>query len=93
MCALVGALKQHNSFGDDLEILVRAKALESLLLATADVFSFFNKGETYDNVVKVLKDEQLVEYLFYEVLFFVPGKTQCAHRNKAKRQETRKAAY
>ena len=50
-------------------------ALESLLLATADVFSFLNKRESYEDVVGLLEEEQLLDVIFYEVIFFVPGKT------------------
>ena len=59
----------------------------------ADVFSFLNKRETYDELMSLLHEEQLIEYIFYEVLFFVPGKTQCPTRNKARRMQTRKAAF
>lgn len=93
LLVLVGMLKRHNSFIANIEKLDMAKALESLLLAIADVFSFLKYCETYDTVLELLKQEQLIEYIFYEVIFFVPGKTQCENRNKAKRAETRKAAY
>ena len=86
-------IKRHNSFISEGENLALAKGLESLLVATADVFSFFNKCETYDTVLQVLRELQLIEYLYYEVVFFVPGKTQNEHRQKARRSETRKAAY
>lgn len=45
LIALIGAIKNHNSFlgNEQTENLGQAKALESLLLATADVFSFYNK--------------------------------------------------
>lgn len=78
MTCLINALKEHNSFNEENEVLTRAKALESLLLALADVFSFYNKGASYDDVATLIKEEGIVEQLFYEVLFFVPGKTQCA---------------
>jgi len=64
---------------------VQAKAFESLMLATADVFSFYNKQEAYDVVLEFLNEHKMIDYIFYEVLFFVPGKTQCINRNKAKR--------
>jgi len=44
-------------------------------------------------VLGVLQQEQLIDYIFYEVIFFVPGKTLGENRNKARRSETRKAAY
>ena len=68
-------LKRHNSFIDRIEKLDQAKALESLLLSMADVFSFLNKIETYDVVLQILTEANLIEYIFYEVIFFVPGKT------------------
>ena len=86
-------LKRHNSFVNNIEKLDQAKALESLLLAIADIFSFLKYCETYDTVLEVLKSENLIEYIFYEVIFFVHDKTQGENRNKAKRTETRKAAY
>ena len=80
-------IKRHNSFNNETqtEILKLACALESLLLTTADVFSFLNKRETYLEVLSLLEEENLLDYIFYEVLFYVPGKTQCPTRNKAKR--------
>ena len=55
---LIGIIKRHNSFiQDSVENMGLAKALESLMFAVADVFSFFNKREKYDDVVKVLQDE------------------------------------
>ena len=55
---MIGAIKNHNSFigNDGTENLAAAKAFESLLLATADVFSFYNKQETYDTVSAFLKE-------------------------------------
>jgi len=76
-----------------METLRLALALDSLLLTMADVFSFLNKRETYEELMSLLQEEQLIEYIFYEVLFFVPGKTLCLTRNKAKRPQTRKAAF
>lgn len=43
--------------------------------------------------MELLREENLIEYIFYEVLFFVPGKTQCPTRNKARRVQARKAGY
>ena len=45
------------------------------MLATADIFSFFNKKEKYEDVIELLGEQKLVEYLFFEVLFFVHDKT------------------
>ena len=91
--ALIKMLKRHNSFVGEIEKVDLAKALESLLLGIADIFSFLKYLETYDNVLEILTQEKLIEYIFYEVIFFVPGKTQGENRNKARRAETRKAAY
>ena len=75
MGALVSVLRRHDSFINGAENSNQAKALESMLMTIADVFSFYNKMEAYDTVVQFLKDENLVEYIFYEVLFYVQGKT------------------
>jgi len=77
MHALISTIKRHNSFvnNDSTEVMTQAKALESLLLTTADVFSFFNKGSSYEDVMGFLREQAVVEYIYYEVLFFVPGKT------------------
>ena len=93
LLALIKMLKRHNSFVGDIEKLELAKALESLLLGIADIFSFLKYIDTYDEVLDILTQENLIEYIFYEVIFFVPGKTQGENRNKAKRAETRKAGY
>ena len=93
MSALLSVLRRHESFIKEVETQSLAKALESMLITIADVFSFFNKMDAYDTVVKFLKDEKLVEYIFYEVLFYVQGKTESPNRNKARRMETRKAAF
>lgn len=86
-------LKRHNSFVGGIEKLEYAKTLESLLLAIADVFSFLKYVESYEDLLALVQQEGLLEYVFYEVIFFVAGRTQGADRNKAKRAETRKAAY
>ena len=93
LLALIKMLKRHNSFVGDIEKLELAKALESLLLGIADIFSFLKYIDTYDEVLDILTQENLIEYIFYEVIFFMPGKTQGENRNKAKRAETRKAGY
>ena len=41
----------------------------------------------------ILREQKLIDYIFYEVLFFIPEKTQSPTRNKARRLQTRKAAY
>ena len=43
--------------------------------------------------MKILREQKLIDYIFFEVLFFIPEKTQNPTRNKAKRLQTRKAAY
>ena len=88
---LIKMLKQHNSFEQGVEKLEKAKALESLLLAIADIFSFIKYIETYDTVFGLLTSESLIEYIFYEVLFFVPNKSHGENRFKAAKLETRKA--
>ena len=56
MLSLIDALKHHDSFNDDSEVLSRAKALESLLLTLADVFSFYNKKVDYEEVVSLITE-------------------------------------
>ena len=92
---MIGAIKIHDSISKETqqETVRLAAALESLLLTTADVFSFWNKRASYEEVAALLEEEQLVDVIFYECMFFVPGKTQSPNRNKAKRLATRKAAY
>ena len=52
--ALITMLKRHNSFVGGIEKLDFAKALESLLLAIADVFSFLKYTESYGTVLELL---------------------------------------
>ena len=83
---LIHAAKQHNSFLSELhENLRLALSLESLLITMADIFSFLSKREKYEDLVALIREQELIELVFYEMLFFVPGKTQCNTRNKAKR--------
>ena len=83
----------HNSYEQGIEKLDKSKALESLLLAIADIFSFMKYIGSYDTVYGILTSENLIEYIFYEVIFFVPNKSQGENRFKAAKMETRKAAY
>lgn len=72
---------------------MQSKALESLLITMADILYFANTELSYEELTDFIKEEQVMEEILYEVLFYVPGKTQSKNRNKASRIETRKAAY
>ena len=54
---LLRCLKHHNSFDTEAqENLSKARALESMLLAMADIFSFYRKLSDYDAVTAYVKD-------------------------------------
>ena len=83
---LISKLKTHNSFITEAENLNQAKGLESLLMATADIFGFYTKNcgviedVTYESLLAFLREQELIEYIYYEVIFFVPEKTQNENR-------------
>jgi hypothetical protein len=91
---LLKSLKIHDSFDQEgNENLNKAKALESLLLSCADTFSFFKKQVSYETCLDYLMEHNVLDTLFYEVLFYVPGKTQSKTRNKAVNSDTRRAGF
>lgn len=88
------ALRKHWCIYPNLvESLMQSKALESLLITMADIIYFANTELSYEELTDFIKEEKVMEEILYEVLFYVPGKTQSKNRNKASRIETRKAAY
>ena len=49
--------------------------------------------QDYDDFIKLVKDTKMVHEIFYEMLFYVPGKTQNPKLNKCKSRPSRTTCF
>jgi hypothetical protein len=78
---------EKGSFLDDDRTLV------GYLVLVQELLSMYIPLISYEELVEFVKEHNLVHEIFYENLYYVPGKTRNEFQNKCKGRNSRSAAY
>ena len=88
----LGRLRSYQST-ETLNSILEDKTLLGYLNLTRELMMIHIGSVPYEDVVKFNEEHGLLDEVYYENLFYIPGKTKSLKANKAKVLKNRAAAY
>ena len=87
-------LRAHESTESDTSTTTDSK-LVGMLILVKELLDSYVKSAEYEEIVALTLGEQnkMLHEFFYENLYYLPGVTKCAIRNKCKSNQSRTEAY
>lgn len=85
-------LKSHESTESENSSKPDSK-LVGLLILVKELLECFTQSEGYDEIITFTESNDMLHEFFFENLYYMPGVTRSASKNKCKTQNSRTQAY